>query len=83
MEKKELESCPFCGEDCQGFVGWDGDKDVFDEEDLLDEDLIESWAICCKVHQGGCGACSGYADTKEEAVDKWNMRANNIAGVSE
>lgn len=41
-----------------------------------DDRHITSYAVVCDYQQGGCGASSGFAETKEEAIAKWLVRAN-------
>ena len=61
----ELKPCPFCGKE-DLFVGTDHEIDL---------DLLSGmFAVCCDFQNGGCGACSGYRDTKEEAIEAWNRR---------
>lgn len=31
--------------------------------------------VVCSVHNGGCGACGGFAASEDGAVLKWNTRA--------
>lgn len=74
----ELKPCPHCGKTESLRVGTDAD---FDD---VDEDTVTGWyQVCCSAYQdyssgrndGGCGAASGYAPTREEAIEKWNRRA--------
>ncbi|WP_371378843.1 Lar family restriction alleviation protein [Sporomusa aerivorans] len=67
----ELKNCPFCGgneidfsdckrlEDCERF-------ECCDEKEYV--------LVVCNFSKGGCGASSGYFDTKEKAVSAWNRR---------
>jgi hypothetical protein len=83
---EELKPCPFCGNSVA--VG------VFDENEMDYDSVSENpfFTVCCSVHEHtcqtpnwktGCGAASGYARTKEQAIKKWNRRscecANNAA----
>ena len=67
--KIELLPCPFCGKNVQ-FVGTSGEIDG-------DSDNKDSFAVCCSFNSGGCGATSGYRETKEEAIKAWNMRGDD------
>ena len=69
-----LKPCPFCNstehlkiiscsdEKCNG--------------DCTDCDYM-TFTVCCSVTSGGCGASSGYKETKEKAIKHWNRRADN------
>lgn len=66
----KLAPCPFCG-NTKLFVGTE-------MEILTDENEIGGgYTVCCDYTQGGCGATSGYRETKEEAISVWNKRVNN------
>lgn len=71
---EELLKCPFCGNTESLRVGTD--------EEL--ESGNSGWyQVCCSAYEnysigrvdGGCGSASGYAETREEAIEKWNRRA--------
>lgn len=39
---------------------------------------VYTFSVFCDATKGGCGAsCGGETKTKEEAIQKWNRRANN------
>lgn len=79
MNKEErLLPCPHCGKTESLIVGTDEELGDFKE------DSICGWyQVCCSAYMdfssgrndGGCGASSGYAPTREEAIEKWNRRA--------
>ena len=70
----KIEKCPFCGkevaeisncrelEECRHF-----------EECPATEPYV---CVVCNMHEGGCGASSGYYDSTEKAIVAWNRRAN-------
>lgn len=60
-ENSELKACPFCGKTDSVYV---------DKENEL-------YQVVCYSTRGGCGASSGYIDTKEEAIENWNKRSND------
>lgn len=69
-----ISSCPFCG--CENiFVGSSADI-IFDND-------YEHFACVCDASEGGCGATGGFAQSKEEAVSKWNKRCGKQIPVQE
>lgn len=57
----DAKPCPFCG----------------NKETLCfysDSAALPVVTVCCDFTTKGCGACSGYRDTKEEALEAWEMR---------
>ena len=65
--KIELAPCPFCGRENPALLS-------AEEIDKKYEDEPTTYTVCCEMDNGGCGACGGYRDTKEEAVEAWNKR---------
>lgn len=74
---EELKPCAFCGKTESLIVGTD-------KEFTESEEGSGYYTVCCSAyseltedgrHDGGCGAHSGYAPTREEAIEKWNRRA--------
>lgn len=63
----ELKPCPFCGNEHLK-VGTEKD---FDPDMPYPSTYV---AVCCCIHQGGCGAVSGFKPIMQEAVELWNMR---------
>lgn len=71
----ELKPCPHCGKTESLIVGTD--------EEFGEVGFGEYYQVCCSAYMdfssgrndGGCGASSGYAATREEAIEKWNRRA--------
>jgi hypothetical protein len=59
--------CPFCGSVEAPALGSARDHGDDDDED-------DYFAVCCSVHEGGCGATGGYAPNEHEAVANWNRR---------
>lgn len=73
---EELLKCPFCGKTESLVVGTEAEI----EEDQTRSDYF---TVCCSAlrdyslsrNDGGCGAMCGYYSTREEAIEKWNRRA--------
>lgn len=61
--KPKLKACPFCGSTKS--------QTLIVEKDGID---FNDYAICCSVLKGGCGATSGYAQSKDKAIENWNGR---------
>ena len=61
----ELKPCPFCGRE----------KITIVTTEDLDMGGEFGYFACCDAQWGGCGACSGWRATEEEAADLWNRRA--------
>jgi len=67
----ELKPCPFCGR---------VDKLIIDEvHQRMDDIVIRQYRVCCSAagDNTGCGASCGYQLTEEEAIERWNRRAND------
>lgn len=67
MKKISLRPCPFCGNKDIRIT------DTDDERNDLAVD-VQYFAIC-SIWRNGCGAASGYKETKEAAAEAWNRRA--------
>lgn len=52
----EIKKCPFCG-----------NKNTL----IVNSDYGQYHAVC-SARDGGCGASSGYFESKEEAAEAWN-----------
>ena len=73
----KIEKCPFCGKEvaetsnckelCRHFEGC-----------LATEPYV---CVVCNVHEGGCGASSGYYDSAEKAIAAWNRRVGSDTNV--
>lgn len=74
MENRELKPCPFCGGHNLEIISCDEDACCDFHCDGCDD---KRYTVCCSATQGGCGCASGYKDTKEEAIEAWNRRAEN------
>lgn len=80
MEIK-LRECPFCGK--KDTVDFTDAKELeectkFESEDCPCYEEMPSCycvAVVCSVYKKGCGAISGYAVTREKAIELWNRRA--------
>ena len=68
----ELRECPCCGKtDTVGLT------DCHELQECKNFECCESYGyvcIVCDVNKGGCGASGGYAQTADEAAQKWNRR---------
>lgn len=71
----KLKPCPFCNstEHIKIISCCD---DSCESANCSDCDFI-MYTVCCCVTSGGCGASSGYKETKEEAKEHWNRRVGN------
>lgn len=73
MKNTELRSCPFCGGHNLRIISCD--EDCCDDIDCSGCDT-KTFAVCCPIHQEGCGCSSGWKPTKEEAIKAWNNRVD-------
>ena len=74
----KIEKCPFCG------------KDVAEISNCQELEVCRHFEKCpatepyvcvvCNIHEGGCGASSGYYDSEAKAIAAWNSRADAGAG---
>lgn len=68
--KATVQPCPFCGS-----------RDIefqYQQDDESPEYAHSSnWNLICNAAKSGCGGQSGYAQTPEGAVAKWNRRHDN------
>lgn len=65
-----MNKCPFCGADVAEVV----------TASELEYDCPIGWgerhfSVVCNVHNGGCGATTGFYDSEEEAEEAWDRRA--------
>ena len=70
----EMLPCPFC------------DKDVAEISNCQELEGCRHFEKCpatepyvcvvCNMHEGGCGASSGYYDSAEKAIAAWNRRVD-------
>ncbi|MER9912861.1 Lar family restriction alleviation protein [Mesorhizobium sp. M0050] len=69
-EAEELRSCPFCGSAKKPTV-----------MDFEGEPYVPGFEVRCDasgwegMDERGCGATSGWGETREEATANWNRRA--------
>ena len=64
---EEFLPCPFCGKHSAITI-------VFAYQMNELKFFKNDRAVCCNFKKGGCGAHSGYSNTEEGAIYKWNMR---------
>ncbi len=72
---EELKECPFCGN--APIVLSDEDYKTMCEEtygEIPEGDDCDGMYIICPATDGGCGACSGWGETLEDATKLWNRR---------
>lgn len=67
MPKWKLLKCPFCFSESAPEL-------LTAAEVLKDVELPESYAVCCALSNGGCGATGGYNIDKYVALANWNRR---------
>lgn len=67
----ELKPCPFCGNKSVSVAVDNVAYSLGLEEDT-------NFQIICSVTAFGCGASSGWHETKAEAIEAWNRRADNV-----
>jgi hypothetical protein len=76
----KIEKCPFCDKDvaeisnCQELVGCRHFEKCPATEPYV--------CVVCNMHEGGCGASSGYYDSAEKAIAAWNRRAGDDINVA-
>jgi hypothetical protein len=76
----KIEKCPFCDKDvaeisnCQELGGC-----RYFEKCPATEPYV---CVVCNMHEGGCGASSGYYDSEAKAIAAWNRRAGNDTNVT-
>lgn len=80
----ELKKCPHCGKNtaiissaksCEECMNFESDK--CPNYLYNDDDNCSLKFVVCDVHQGGCGASSGWYNTEEEAAKAWNRRTED------
>jgi len=77
----KLDPCPFCGrEDTPTLTTAKELEMCRNKECTLDYRDCYAVAVVCDYNKGGCGGCGGYGSTEQEAVDKWNERAERADG---
>ena len=71
---KKIKKCPHCGSksspevmEYREYVGM-----LLDTYDVLDDD--DGCIVICSATNGGCGASSGYGESKDSAIRLWNRR---------
>lgn len=76
MDEIELKPCPFCG-GTKIFVGSVAEIELTDKYSQ-DYDLYNSqFQAVCDYTAGGCGASSCCCESKDEAIENWNRRAEH------
>jgi len=76
----KIEKCPFCGKEvseisnCQELEGCRHFEKCPATEPYV--------CVVCNMHEGGCGASSGYYDSAEKAIAAWNSRTGKDINVT-
>ena len=65
----ELLSCPFCSNNKISVIVNDAEYSL----GLTDKTDVY-FKVICSITSGGCGASSGWYNTRQEAADRWNTR---------
>lgn len=78
----KLKPCPFCGKSVATFTDMKELEECFNYDQNICDDF-DYWCkkyplIVCDATKGGCGASTGYSESKEEAIKKWNRRDKTI-----
>jgi len=75
----KIEKCPFCGKD----VAEISNCQELEECRHFEQCHATGPYVCvvCNVHEGGCGASSGYYVSAEKAIAAWNSRADAVPVV--
>lgn len=68
----KLLPCPFCGSSAAPEILLHAEIERREHDE--DEGNPDSYAVCCCVHEGGCGAVGGYEVVREKAAGRWNRR---------
>lgn len=71
----KLKPCPFCGEEF-AVVSKISDGCLKKYQIVCDDSSMRKCA-CEGVYVYGCGGSTGYYETRAEAIDAWNTRAND------
>lgn len=72
---EKLLPCPFCGR--SDTMCFSNNHEECDD----DIDVPTMYIVVCSMHDGGCGAHSGYYETKWEAAAAWNRRAERTCQI--
>lgn len=70
-----LKSCPFCGGTNIVIITC-GDENCGNKL-CVDCPHKGQYSVCCDASKGGCGTHTGYARTKEKAIELWERRVEN------
>jgi Lar family restriction alleviation protein len=69
-----IKPCPHCGgTNIECLSNYEIEE--YEQEDINSDPHGVSYTVVCNVRKGGCGATGGFADSKEDAIEKWNCRA--------
>ena len=93
ITKMTLKPCPYCGKDaatvvsakemewCKHFGDGDDEYGKFDHCPMMEEyDECPYTTVVCDVEKKGCGASTGYAWDRIQAINKWNRRSSDDGG---
>ena len=75
----KIEKCPFCGKD----VAEISNCQELEECRHFEKCPATGPYVCvvCNIHEGGCGASSGYYVSEAKAIAAWNSRADAVPVV--
>jgi hypothetical protein len=75
----KIEKCPFCGKQIAEITNCnDLEECRHFEKCPATEPYV---CVVCNMHEGGCGASSGYYDSEAKAIAAWNRRADAVQVV--
>jgi ssDNA-binding Zn-finger/Zn-ribbon topoisomerase 1 len=84
----KIEKCPFCGKQIAEITNHFAEGLFFICNDLEECRHFEKCpatepyvCVVCNMHEGGCGASSGYYDSEAKAIAAWNRRADAVQVV--
>ena len=70
----KIEKCPFCGKEVAEISNCRELEECRYFEKCPSTELYV--CVVCNMHEGGCGASSGYYDSEAKAIAAWNRRVN-------
>lgn len=93
VTKITLKPCPYCGKDaativsakemewCKHFESDDDSDDGYEPCPIKEPfECCPYTTVVCDVEKKGCGANTGYAWSRIQAINKWNRRSSDDGG---